>query len=148
MTATEYEPTPTSPGTETRVELVWKTDEEFEYSRPGRPAGLLDGHGATAPSPVDALLGAIAGCASVDVVNILKKQRTPVRELSVEVVAQRANSTPKRILSAELLFRIAGAGIRREHAERAIDLSVEKYCSVRSSLDPAIPIKWSLELHD
>jgi putative redox protein len=47
-----------------------------------------------------------------------------------------------------LTFRIAGAGIEREHAERAIDLAVNKYCSVRDSLDPNIPVEWKLELRD
>jgi putative redox protein len=34
------------------------------------------------------------------------------------------------------------------HAERAIDLAVTKYCSVRDSLDPALPIEWTLELDE
>jgi putative redox protein len=43
---------------------------------------------------------------------------------------------------------MAGAGIEKEQAERAIDLSINKYCSVRSSLDPEAPITWTLALSE
>jgi putative redox protein len=45
-----------------------------------------------------------------------------------------------------LAYRMRGAGVERAHAERAIELAITKYCSVRDSLDPAIPVEWSLEL--
>jgi putative redox protein len=47
-----------------------------------------------------------------------------------------------------MIFRIAGDGIEREQAERAIELAVNKYCSVRDSLDPSIPIEWTLLLNE
>jgi putative redox protein len=45
-----------------------------------------------------------------------------------------------------LAYRIRGAGIERVHAERAIELAVTKYCSVRDSLDLNMPVEWTLEL--
>jgi putative redox protein len=47
-----------------------------------------------------------------------------------------------------LTFRITGAGIERVHAERAVELAVNKYCSVRDSLDPAIPVDVKVELEN
>jgi putative redox protein len=47
-----------------------------------------------------------------------------------------------------LAVRITGDGNEREQAERAIDLSINKYCSVRDSLDPNLPIEWALALND
>jgi putative redox protein len=47
-----------------------------------------------------------------------------------------------------MTFRITGGGIEREAAERAIELSITKYCSVRNSLDPDIPVEWSLQLNE
>jgi putative redox protein len=41
---------------------------------------------------------------------------------------------------------MAGAGVERAHAERAVELAVTKYCSVRDSLDPAIPVTWAVVL--
>ena len=64
----------------------------------------------------------------------------------METIGTRVESTPRRLEHVMMKFRIAGAGIDRVHAERAIDLAVDKYCSVRSSLDPTIKIEWELEL--
>jgi putative redox protein len=46
-----------------------------------------------------------------------------------------------------LHYRVTGAEIDRAHPERAIELSVTKYCSVRDSLDPNMPIEWRLTLN-
>jgi len=45
-----------------------------------------------------------------------------------------------------LNFRIAGAGIERVHAERAVELAVTKYCSVGASLRPDVPVEWTIAL--
>lgn len=126
----------------------WQGGRRFDFGRPDGPAVRVDGDAATGPSPVDTLLGALASCASVDVVDILAKRRTPVATLEVRVEAQRANSIPRRLTHVVLAFRITGEGIERDQAERAIDLSITKYCSVRDSLDPDLPIEWTLALND
>jgi putative redox protein len=129
------------------VVVRWKGDEVFESGRPGGATILVDGNGKVSQGPVDVLLTALATCSSIDVVGILAKRRTPVQALEIDVVGERANNrVPRKLIRIVLTFRIAGAGIEREHAERAIDLAVNKYCSVRDSLDPTIPVDWKLEL--
>lgn len=129
------------------VVVRWRGDEQFESGRPGGPTLRVDGNGKVAQSPVDVLLTALATCSSIDVVGILAKRRTPVQALEIDVVGERANDrVPRKLIRIVLTFRIAGAGIEREHAERAIDLAVNKYCSVRDSLDPKIPVETRLEL--
>jgi putative redox protein len=130
-----------------RVVVRWRGDEEFEAGRPGGPTLRVDGRGKVAQSPVDVLLTALGACSSIDVVSILAKRRTPVRSLEVDIVGERANDrVPRKVTRIILTFRIAGAGIEREHAERAVELSVTKYCSVRDSLDPKIPVEWKVEV--
>lgn len=129
-----------------RIVAVWKGEEEFDVSKPGGLTTRIDGHGKTGMGPVDTLLGALATCSAMDVVGILRKQRTPVSTLEVEVTGQRAQATPAAVTHAMLKFTITGEGIQREQALKAIELSVTKYCSVRDSLDPAIPVEWELEL--
>ncbi len=126
----------------------WQGGHRFDVGREGGPVVRVDGDAATGPSPVDTLLGALATCAAVDVVDILAKRRTPIATLEVRVEARRANSVPRRLTHVRLVFRITGEGIEREHAERAIDLSINKYCSVHDSLDPNLPIEWTLALND
>jgi putative redox protein len=129
-----------------RVIAVWKGDEEFDTSKPGGPVARIDGHGVSGQGPVDTLLSALGTCSAMDVVGILKKQRTPAESLEVEVIGTRENASPRRLKHVRMVFRISGPGIEREQALKAIQLSVTKYCSVRDSLDPNIPVEWELEL--
>ena len=134
--------------TPSRVLVNWKSERIFEAGREGRPAVILDGDGIAAPSPPDALLASLASCVSVDVVDILAKRRTPVERYAVEVLGERVDSIPRRFKHITLNISITGAGIDRGPAEHAIDLAVNKYCSVRDSLAPDIPIVWNLSLNE
>ena len=148
---TEEAPTKTAPSPRppNHVVVRWRGDETFEGGRPGGPTITVDGHAKVSQSPVDVVLTGLASCSSIDVVSILAKRRTPVQSLEVDVVGERANDrVPRKLVRIVLTFRVAGAGIEREHAERAIELAVNKYCSVRDSLDPKIPVEWKLELRD
>ena len=129
------------------VTVRWDGAHRFDGGRPESAATIrLDASGETGPSPVDALLCALASCTGVDVVDILEKRRTPVASLDIAVTGQRADAVPARLTAVKLRYRISGAGIERAHAERAIELAVTKYCSVRDSLDPNLPVTWTLEL--
>lgn len=130
------------------VRVQWAGDGRFDAGRPQGPTARLDSTGATGPSPVDALLSALGACASVDVIEILAKRRTPVAALSVDVTGERVDTVPRRVRRATLHFTIAGEGIERAQAERAIELSVTKYCSVRDSLREDIAVDWTLELDE
>ena len=129
-----------------RVTVTWAGGQRFDTGRPGGATARIDGRGETGQSPVDALISALASCAAIDVVEILAKRRTPVRSLNVDVLGERVNGVPRRLRQVTLDFHIAGDGIERVHAERAIDLAINKYCSVRDSLARDIPIDWSLTL--
>lgn len=135
------------PKREARIEVTWAGEHRFDTGRPGGPTARLDGEGVTGQSPVDALLSALAACSAVDVVDILAKRRTPVERLEITVTGERADGTPRRLLAIELSFAIDGAGIDRDHATRAIDLSLNKYCSVRDSLARDIIMTWNLVLN-
>jgi putative redox protein len=128
------------------IEVRWVEGLIFEAGRAEGPKVRIDGDSTRAPSPFDALLAAIATCAAVDVVTILEKQRTPVKALGIRVAADRVESTPRRLASAVLHFSIAAPGTTIDKATRAIELSVTKYCSVRSSLIADAAVSWTVEL--
>jgi putative redox protein len=130
-----------------RIHVTWAGEHRFDSGRPGGPAARIDSSGVQGQSPVDALLTAIATCTAVDVVDILAKRRTPAEFLSVDVTGERAAAVPARLVRLVLGFAIDGPGIDRDSAERAIDLAVNKYCSVRASLDPAISVEFTLTLN-
>jgi putative redox protein len=129
-----------------RVITTWKGEQEFDCGKPGLPLFRIDSHGKTASGPMEVLLGALAACAATDVVEILAKRRTPAASLEVESLGTRVETTPRRYQHVVMKFTIAGKGIERSHTERAIDLAVNKYCSVGASLDPAIKVEWELVL--
>jgi putative redox protein len=128
------------------IVLKWDGDQRFDAGRAGGVTHRIDVSGKTGPGPVDTLLNALAACTSVDVLEILAKRRTPATGLEVDVHADRVAAIPARLEHVKLVYRIAGPDIDREHAERAVELAVTKYCSVRDSLDPRIQIDWAVEL--
>ena len=128
------------------IDVRWVRGLTFEAGRPQGPKIAIDGDAQTAPSPFDTLLAAIATCASVDVVTILEKQRTPVQALEVRIEANRVESIPRRLASAILRFSITAPGTTAAKATRAVELSVSKYCSVRSSLIADAPVSWTVEI--
>ena len=128
------------------IEVDWVRGSEFDAHRPGAPSIRIDGDASSAPSPFDVLLAAIATCAATDLVAILDKQRTPVTALHITVSAQRVASTPRRLAAARLHFGVTAPGATAAKAARAVELSVTKYCSVRSSLIADAPVTWTIAL--
>jgi len=128
------------------IQVDWAGGLQFDAGRLDGPKVRIDGDTRTGPNPVDTMLAALAACAATDVVLIMDKQRTPLQSLSVRVEAQRVSSIPKRLAAAVLHFSLQGAGITPEKAERAVELSVTKYCSVGASLRPDAPVTWTIEL--
>ena len=126
--------------------MTWVRDMVFEGGAPGGPAAVIDGDGAAGPTPVVSLLMALAGCIGSDVVSILEKMRVVLRECRIEATGARRESPPCRFLTIHLAVHLAGAGLDEAKARRAIDLSIEKYCSVGHSLAPDIALTYELHL--
>ena len=117
----------------TRSEATWRGDRSFDAGPEGR-THRIDVNAKEAPGPVETLLNALATCSGVDIIDILAKRKTPVERMNIQVAAERRPEAPRRVMKVDLEYRIEGAGIEAEHAERAIQLSFERYCSVAASL--------------
>lgn len=84
--------------------------------------------------PMQTLLSALCGCSAVDVISILKKQRQSLENLEIEVDGQREEGKePSLWKRIDIVFKITGA-VDPSKAFRAVDLSMEKYCSVAETL--------------
>jgi putative redox protein len=136
----------TAPAVITTSRAVWRGDRSFEAGPAGR-THIIDAGEQLGPGPVETLLNAVATCSSLDVIDILAKRRTPVERLAVLVSAARRSDFPRRVQRLDMEFQIDGAGIEREHAERAIQLSFERYCSVAASLGADILTETTLVLN-
>lgn len=129
-----------------RIILQWEEGLRFRGGAPGGALTAIDGDNAAAPGPMLTLLLAVASCSGSDVVAILQKMRVQLRELRIEVAGQRREQQPRRYTSIHLDYRIGGEGLDQAKASRAVDLSVEKYCSVIHSLAPDITITHAVTL--
>jgi putative redox protein len=128
------------------VTLRWGEAQRFAAAVPGRPAVSVDADGTVAVSPVELLLIAAASCTASDVVLILQKQRVALRGLEVHVRGTRREEQPRRYTALHFVFTVTGDGADETKARRAIDLSLEKYCSVVASLAPDIRISYDVAL--
>ncbi len=109
---------------------------------------ILDsGEQAVGPSPLMALLEALAGCVAMDVVSILRKKRLVVTDYRVEMLAERSETHPKRFTSVSLVHHVTGRAIDPATVAETVRLSDEKYCSVRHTLDPALRVTHRIEVH-
>lgn len=130
----------------TKSRATWRGEHRFDAGPEGRTTAI-DADSKTAPGPVETLLSALATCSGVDVLDILAKQRAPAERFAVDVTASRRTEAPRRVEQLEIVFTIDGAGVTVDHAERAIQLSFEKYCSVAASLAPDIETQTILVLN-
>jgi putative redox protein len=108
--------------------LEWDGEQQFT-GFVGKHEISLDGSAEAAPTPVQMLALALAGCMAIDVVHILTKGRHPVRSLKATFEGVRSAEEPRRFTKVRLDFELQGQ-MEPEHVERALDLSREKYCSV------------------
>jgi putative redox protein len=135
-----------APAKPSRIHVKWVGAHRFDAGRPDGPTARIDGEGETGQSPPETLLTALATCVSYDVIDILAKQRTPLDSLEIDVVGDRVDTVPRRYRHITLNFRMTGKGVEHDKAMRAIELSANRYCSVRESLRPDIQIEWTVEI--
>jgi putative redox protein len=134
------------PGEIKRATLTWEAGLRFRGGEPGGPGVVIDGDNAAGPGPMLTLLLAAAACSGADVASILQKMRVNLGELRIEVTGERRDTEPRRYVAIHLAYRMAAEGLDERRARRAIDLSLEKYCSVVHSLAPDIAISYALSL--
>ncbi len=85
-------------------------------------------------SPVELLLSALAGCAAVDIVGMLKKRRKSVDEFIIETEGIRHHEVPRYFTNIHCKYVITSTDVTEEELQKTAALALEKYCSVASSL--------------
>ncbi len=124
---------------EMRVRVDWRAPMVFVGGPPGAAPVLMDtrpeeGGTGVAPSPMETVLAALAGCSGIDVVGILQKMRAPLEGLRIDVTAERAPDPPRVFRSIHVRYTAWGTGLQAEAVRRAVALSLDRYCSVAAML--------------
>ncbi len=116
-------------------ELLMDADDEAG----GRNAGFR---------PMELLLVAFGGCTGMDVISILRKKRQNVKGLEMKVKGEKTEEYPRIYKEVQLEYIVRGKEVQKEAVERAIELSLTKYCSVGATLAKAGTIKHSYRIVD
>ncbi len=137
-------------GGEMRVNLRKVGECGFELSDERGHAVTIDGPeklGGTdmGMRPMELFLGSLASCSAVDVVMILRQQKQPLEDLRIEVHGERADAVPAVFSKIQLHF-VAVGDVAANKLERAVKLSVEKYCSVAKMLVAGVVVEHSSEV--
>ena len=97
--------------------------------------------------PMQLLLAAVGGCSAIDVILILKKQKQVIEDFEVEVEGEREKIEDYSLFRDICLhFKFKGK-VDQEKAERAVKLSVDKYCSVSKTLEPTAKINYKVSVN-
>jgi putative redox protein len=126
------------------AELIWSGDLRFDAVSNGVTA-IVDGDSSVGPSPVQLLVISLAGCMSMDIVDILRKGRHTITTFRCSIIGERAPESPTRLLKVRLEFHVRGV-VAAEAVTRAIALSRDKYCSVWHSLREDIELTTSFDI--
>lgn len=119
------------------------TDSGHTLTMDGAPEG---GGRNLGPRPMETVLAGAGGCTAYDVVTILNKSRQNVREVLVDVEAERAPTDPKVFTRIHFHFTVKGRAVKPEAVERAITLSAQKYCSASIMLGKTARISHDFEI--
>ena len=87
--------------------------------------------------PMEMLLVGLGGCASFDVIGILKKARQNVRDCRAELVAERADAVPSPFTKITIKFVVTGTNLKEKQVAKAVELSATKYCSASIMMEAA-----------
>jgi putative redox protein len=135
---------PKKSGSTMRVSLKRTVGAQFVASNSAGQTALIDGPAdlggqGEGVRPMEMLLMSLAGCSAMDVLLILQKQRQPVVDLAIDVVGQRADAVPAVYTDIHIVFSATG-DLDESKLDRAVALSMEKYCSVTKMLEPTVRI--------
>lgn len=96
--------------------------------------------------PMQMLLAAMGGCSAIDIVNILKKQKQDLQDIKVTVTGEREQgAVPSLFTEVHAHYKLIG-NLDKDKADKAVTLSVEKYCSVAKTLEKTAKVTYSFEI--
>jgi putative redox protein len=131
------------------VHVKWTGSLQFIGTDSGNHSTVISSHDEnnhTGMRPSDMLLLALGSCSAYDVVKILEKKKVGLSNLEVDIQAQQSPDPPYQFKEIHLHFKVSGVSIQKKALEQAIELSLEKYCSVAATIRGVAHIKQSYEI--
>jgi putative redox protein len=134
-----------------RAKVKWVEGFQFVATTESGHSIVLDssedaGGFNSGPRPMETLLVSLAGCTAFDIVHILRKMREDFTSIEVSVEGKRAETHPRVYREIEILYEVKGKNLKESNVKRAIELSLEKFCSVSAMLKKTAKINYSYKV--
>lgn len=134
------------------IDLAWKQNMAFETDMDGHKivldTAVDDGGENLGPRPKKFMLTALAGCTAMDVISILKKMKVVPEAFHVVVEADLTEEAPKHYHEMKIVYQFKGKDLPMDKLERAVSLSVEKYCGVSAVYKKVMDVKTEIQIID
>ncbi len=136
------------PDNDIKATVHWAGEEMFVATSPSGHSITVDtkAENKTAPSPVELLMIAVAGCTAADVISILLKKRQIVSDYKVVISGDRMDDHPRYFTKFRVHHIVYGTDVSEQAVERSIELSDTKYCSVAATVRPTAEIETTFEI--
>jgi putative redox protein len=135
-----------------KITTNWKGNMLFDSDNPSGHHVLMDtdveGKTREGLSPKALMLSSLAGCSGLDVVSILDKMKIDTYDLKMEVEGLLTDEHPKYYHTVILDYHFTGTDLNEEKINRAVQLSVEKYCGVMEMFRRFAEVKTNVHFHN
>ncbi|MBT8273260.1 MAG: OsmC family protein [Bacteroidia bacterium] len=135
-----------------KVTTHWKGNLQFESDNPNGQTVLMDTspeHGGrnSGLSPKAMMLASLAGCSGLDVVSILDKMKVKISDFRMDTVGELTDEHPKYYRAVTVDYHFYGEDLPQGKINKAVDLSIEKYCGVMEMFRQFAEIKTNVHFH-
>ena len=135
---------------ETRLEwmggVAWCARSDSQHSITIDGAEKIGGANK-GPRPMELIVKGLCGCAAMDVISILTKQKQQIAHATIHARADRTDDIPSVFKQIHLTFDFEGDALKPQLLRRAVSLSMDKYCSVSKMLSATVEITYSVALN-
>ena len=107
-------------------------------------ATVENGGNDLGPGPKSLLLAGLIGCSGIDIMSITKKMKVELDDFNVEIEAETRDEDPKIYNYIKIIYKFKGKNVPYDKVERAVKLSMDKYCGVSAMLEKAVPITYEV----
>ena len=135
------------------ITTTWKGNMKFESTNPSghnlfMDAGPENDGNGEGYRPKALMLSALAGCSGLDVASLIKKMKLKVRDFKIEIEANLTEEHPKYYDKVTMEFHFFGNELNESKLQKAVDLSIEKYCGVMEMFRQFSELKIDTHFHN
>jgi len=135
-----------------KITTHWKGDLTFESDNPSGKSVIMDTNiegqdKRFGLSPKAMMLSSLAGCSGLDVISILDKMKEEIDDFKIEVSGELTNEHPKHYHSVAVDYHFYGSDLNKKKCEKAVNLSVDKYCGVMEMFRQFAKIETNIIYH-